>query len=256
VIIDCALGRTSLGVFDRSGEAWRMTEYHAIDHRADARGESAWLDATRKALPALRVKVGRAAVTLVYPAGLLLLKHVKLPPLDAGQREKIIRFEAAQGIPVPLGEVIWGYTEVSSEESGTLVCAAKRQGVDALCQAAEQAGLRVAQLTPAPLAVLRAARSAALPANGPHAILCSDNHGATLILRSGKSTRVRATPLAIEAAAPPETVAARLAAELARTIAHFCGGGAGEAPKELFVAGAHATKPVAEALAARRTPRD
>lgn len=252
-IVDCAFGRTSMGVFIHAGGRLQLLDYATVAHRPESTREAEWLAETGAAFAPLRRALGGVPVTLVFPAGLVLTKYARLPAVAPAKREKILRFEATQGIPLPLDEVVWDAAPLESGAAATeaVICAAKRQQVEALCEAAEGAGLSVRHLVPAPLAAAAAAEGS-LPAKGPQAVISASRHALSVALRTGEGWRVRSGPLPLPADATAGEVAARLGAEFTRTVLHFQTGRAAETPRELFITGAFAAdQAVLTELAAR-----
>ncbi len=251
-IVDCAFGRTSMGVFAHAAGRLQLLDFAAVTHRPDSAREADWLAETRTALASFRRALGATPVTLVFPAGLVLTKYARLPAVEHAKRAKILRFEAAQGIPLPLDEVVWDAVPLGDGDSATeaIICAAKRGSVEALCTAAEEAGLSIRQLVPAPLAA--AAAGALLTAKGPHVVISASRHAVSIALRSGDSWHARSGPLGLPVDAPAAEIAARLGAELTRTLVHFQTTGAVEMPCEIHVCGAIlADQAVITELAAR-----
>lgn len=252
-IVDCAFGRTSMGVFVQAGGRLQLLDYAAVAHRPESTREAEWLAETGTALASFRRALAGTPVTLVFPAGLVLTKYARLPAVDPTKREKILRFEATQGIPLPLQEVVWDAVPLGSGATApeAVICAARRQQVEALCDAAGNAGLSVRQLVPAPLAAA-AAGDTSLPAKGPQAVISASRHGLSIALRTGDVWHVRSGPLDLPAGTPAAEIAARLGAEFTRTVLHFQATGTAATSQELFVTGAIAAdQAVLTELAAR-----
>ncbi len=119
--------------------------------------DAQWLENISVAVRSLRKRTkNRGPVTLLLPAQLCLTKFIKLPRVEATQREKILRFEAAQNIPYAIEDVVWDSVAVNetATESEALLVAAKCDSLDALCLAVQSAGFEPRRVLPAMLATL------------------------------------------------------------------------------------------------------
>lgn len=259
-IIDCGASRTALGIFSRSGGRLRL-ENCAVERLPPATvGEDPWLKQTAAALRALRARVkptGR--VVLVLPPHLTLAKHIRTPRVSAAKRDKIIRFEAAQGIPYNLAEVAWD-TTVAGEgatDVDLLLAAVKLDAVNALGTAAAEAGFEATVMMPAPVATLAAARLAQAGVAQPALILNLGARSTTLLQVETGRFAARTLSLGGNSVTPPqadaaETFATRLAQEVTRTVLHFSRqGGPGKPAVIRLTGGAARLAGLPEALAAR-----
>lgn len=162
-IIDCGASRTALGIFGLSGGRLRLENWAVEWFPVPASGEDAWLRQTSAAFAALRSRVDPVGrVVLVLPPHLTLTKHIRTPRVSPAKRDKIVRFEAAQGIPYNLAEVSWG-TAVAHEgpaDMDLLLAAAKLEAVNALARAAAEAGFEPAAMLPTALTTLAGCRLA------------------------------------------------------------------------------------------------
>jgi len=254
VVVDCAFGRTALGVFTQAGGRLQLRDYASVAHGEDATNEAAWLGETRAALQKMRAHATGVPVVLVLPASLALTKYARLPAVDAVKRGKILRFEAAQGIPLPLGEVVWDAVAADTAGAATeaVICAAKSQPIEALCDAAEAAGMRIRHLVPATLTLGTAAEAAGVLAAEPQALLSASAHAVVVTLCHAGAARARSSAPGQLAGATATELAARLGAELTRTVAHFQKTGGAESPREIHVTGALFSAPAVAAELARR----
>jgi len=252
-VVDCAFGRTTLGVFARTGGRLQLLDYLTVVHSETGASEAIWQGETRAALKKIRQACADLPVVLVLPATLTLTKYVRLPAVEAAKQAKILRFEAAQAIPLPLNEVVWGSAPLVSEGSSpeAVVCAAKHQLIEALCTAAEDAGLQVRQLFPATHALGAAADLAGPGTVTAQAFISAGEHSTVVALRHDGISRARAGSSALDRSTDASETAVRLSAELARTIAHFQKSDSAPPPREVHVTGVFAGTAVAGELSAR-----
>jgi len=253
LILDFGAGRTALGAFRRQGPRLVFDHYAAEILPVHAGSEDHWLEHTTAALTVLRGKVKQAGpVVLVLPAHLALTKLIRTPRVEPAKREKVIRFEAEQGIPYALADVVWDHTVAAERDLDleVLLAAAKREAVEPLCAAVQAAGFEPALILPSPLATLAAFRLVHDQAKEPALILNLGARSTTLLHVEG--TRFAARTLALggqsitqqlaenqdcdpeEAEAiklsersgsltadAMETLALRLAQEITRSVLHF-----------------------------------
>jgi len=145
LVVDCGTTRVLGGLFT-SDAAGRLTlERFGVERLPRReRTEEAWLAETGAALLAL---ARRASLTgscvLGLPGHLTFSRVVKLPPVSARQRRKIIRFEARQGIPAALAGVVWTHASPASRGNGPeeVLTAVQRSVIEALGARLRAAGL-------------------------------------------------------------------------------------------------------------------
>jgi hypothetical protein len=154
------------------------------------------------------------------------------------QREKILRFEAAQNIPYAIEEVIWDSVAVNETETEAeaLLAAAKRDSLDALCLAVQLADFEPGRVLPTTFATLAGFRL--ISRNGGENFL-GVNLGAqsTTLVLMGKSGRfaLRTFALGLDENADPapagtetqprvekrEPFSTRLLQEVSQSLLHF-----------------------------------
>jgi type IV pilus assembly protein PilM len=91
----------------------------------------------------------------------VLMRGVKLPPVDAAQIEKMIGFEAQQIIPFPLDEMAWDYQMVPSRDGTSeeaFIVAVKKEILEPDCIAIAECKLNVQYVDAGPLALYNAYR--------------------------------------------------------------------------------------------------
>lgn len=178
-------------------------------------------------------------VTLLLPPELLLVRHLRLPAA-ARVRAQVARFEAARVLPLPLGQVAWGYHQ-APETDGTaeaLLFAARLSAVEELCLAAESAGLRVVSAWPATLATLTGFHSLRqADASEPQLLVTPGARATEIIQLEGARSAVRVVLAAADPALAPTERAAAVAAEVARTLRSFQEAGFAAPRSEASLAG-------------------
>lgn len=107
-------------------------------------------------LKSWNLKSGKVACVL--PAHTVFTRVVPLdvPGGISGQVDAVARFEAQQNIPFPLEEVVWDYVVMGELPSGAVnmvFLAVKTDLLESLCSAISLAGLQIASVTTAPIAL-------------------------------------------------------------------------------------------------------
>lgn len=162
-VIDCGASHVAGGIFARTGGRIRLEQFACESFVVEPGREEEWPQAAAAALAAVAAQLKyRGPVTLVPPGHLVLTKFIKTPRVDAAKREKVIKFEAQQNIPYALTDVVWAHavTGESDLDLDVMLCAAKLEALDALCAAAEAAGLTPRWLIPGVQTLQGAADSA------------------------------------------------------------------------------------------------
>jgi type IV pilus assembly protein PilM len=236
MILDCGASRTALGIFSQQGGRIRLDNYAVEIFPAPPVGERDWLEQTQAAFVALRRRVKASGpVSLVLPAHLALLKGIRTPRVPSAQRAKVVQFEAEQGIPYALADVVWDHVIAAEDGQGAdgLLAAAKLDVVGPLCEAAGAAGFAPRMIVPSPFATL-AAFQVVRSSDEPVLVLNVGVRSTTLLLVEG--TRFAARTLAVgsqtvalpdaggsggEDTGPAAALATRLAQEVTRSVLHF-----------------------------------
>jgi type IV pilus assembly protein PilM len=270
-VVDCGASRTALGVFRGAGTKIRLGKY-AAESLGPAMGDAdAWLENTRAAFQALRVRVKPAGpLVLVLPPHLVLTKFLKIPRVGPAKRERVIRFEASQYIPYALDEVAWESTVAG--ECGTelevMLAVAKLEVVEPLCDAAQAAGFEPRIVLPSPLATLAGFRLVQADQSQTVLVLNIGARSTTLLLVESKRFMARTfspggNGLTRQIAADNdcnvvEALATRLAQEITRSVLYFRRQSDMEPPSCVHLTGGAARLAgLAEALAVKlRVPVD
>ncbi len=252
-IIDCGASRTALGTFSLHTGGLRCDHLAAeIFPSAPGAGDR-WLDNTTAALRALGAKAtSRGPAVLVLPPHAVLLKHVKVPRVEAAKRDRIVRFEVEQNIPYAINEVIWDTVVSGEHEAGEdlLLAAAKLGILTPLCAAARSAGFEVRGILPSVLAT-RAAEELARPTSDDRLLLLNlGARSATLLQVDGPRFAARSWALGPNAGTADESEAraTRLAQETTRSLLHFERQNGLSGPTRLLLAGGAARNPELAAL--------
>jgi len=228
IILECGADRVAVGVF--SGSPRRLC-LHAFDSEAldcveDEGDVAKWLAATGAALRPLAARTGiRGGVLVVTPAHLTLTKAIRIPRVGPAQREKILRFEAAQHIPYAPADVAWDSVVIgeTAGECEVLLAAAKRAVLDPLCALLLEAGFEPRTILPAPFATLAGFRLLRPDTEGKNPVLCLNfgSRSTTLLLFESSRFAMRILALGTGDVAPLETTRAKLPQEIARSLLHF-----------------------------------
>ncbi len=165
-------------------------------------------------------------VTVVLPPHLVLTKLIRVPRIEPAKRARIIAFEAEQGIPYALNDVVWDSVVAAEHDSDleVLLTAAKLEAVESLCATVQAAGFKPRLILPSPLATLAAFRLVHDASSEPALILNLGARSTTLLQMVGARfvTRTMAlggqSRLVTDAA---ETLATRLAQEVTRSMLFF-----------------------------------
>ena len=106
----------------------------------------------------VRLKIGSEKVVLSLPGHSTFNRLIKLPPVEAGKLEEVVRYEAQSQIPFPIDEVIWDYQFVErayspGEEKEVILFAIKKEIVEQFLANIADLGLNVDAIQFAPVAL-------------------------------------------------------------------------------------------------------
>ena len=252
-IVDCGASRTALGVFKPEGSRLQCVHFAVVQFPVRAAVEDSWLENTAAALRSLNADQQWAGpVVLVLPAHLTLTKQIKTPRVSPAKREKVIHFEAEQAIPYALADVVWDRV-ISGEgetEQEVMLVAAKRDIIEQLCAVTHAARFTPQRILPSSLATLAGFRLAQPMQSQPVLVLNLGARSTTLLQIEGNRFMARTLALggagitqqlavnqdcdtdeaeqiklsersADLVADAMETLAARLAQEISRSVMHF-----------------------------------
>ncbi len=265
MIVDLGASRTALGRFSLNQGRLRLEQLAVEALPGHPGGGAGWLEQTRTALSVLRTRAGtRDPVVLVLPPHLTLTKLIKTPRVEPARRAKVLRFEAEQGIPFALADVVWDTVAAAEHESELelLLAAARREALEELCTAVRTAGFEPRLVLPSALATLAAFRLVQGAPTEPVLVLNLGARSTTLLQVTGQRFTARSLALGTgnircDQAEPPdraalEALATRLAQEITRSVLHFRRQGSSESPARVCLTGGGARLGgLGEVLAAR-----
>jgi type IV pilus assembly protein PilM len=106
----------------------------------------------------VRLKIGSEKVVLSLPGHSTFNRLIKLPPVQEGKLEEVVRYEAQSQIPFPIDEVIWDYQFVErdyapGEEKEVILFAIKKEIVEQFLSNIADIGLNVEAIQFAPVAL-------------------------------------------------------------------------------------------------------
>ncbi len=102
-----------------------------------------------------QARVGRARVACGLPGSDCAVKIAVLPPAKPAELAQVVRFEAETQIPLPLGELVWGYTLAAAPDGRrhAVIVGVRQSTVDARLAVLQESGLTPDLVQPASLAV-------------------------------------------------------------------------------------------------------
>jgi type IV pilus assembly protein PilM len=150
--VDCGASHVAIGLFARESDGpLRLARFSTEFLPPSESGDEEWAAGVGALLAALgRRERLHGACILGVPGHLTFTKLIKVPRLPARQRRKIIRFEAQQGVPYTLEEVVWCHAPVAESEIGWEVAltAARRSLMETLCAKIREAGFYPVAIVP------------------------------------------------------------------------------------------------------------
>ncbi|RXK55840.1 hypothetical protein ESB00_08140 [Oleiharenicola lentus] len=222
-VLFCDADRASLGVFRRKGTSLECLQFNSValprSSGEDAASPTAeWV----AALSSLRLgAAAEAPLILLLPPHVTLVKHLRLPRVDARKRAKLVEFEAAQKLPCSLSEVTWD-TTLAGEDGATqqlMLAAVRNAALMPWCEAVAAAGFRLEQVVPFPLALLARSRLAHAFKPEPELVLHGESRAATLLLVNTEGFALRSWLMATDHDRAANTT--QLVQEVARSVLHL-----------------------------------
>lgn len=218
-VVDAGAGHVAGGVFSAGAGGKLVIEEFALETRSsDPSLEPAWMERTAQALAGMaKQRKLRGPAALAVPGHLTLTKFIRTPAVAPAQREKVIRFEAAQAIPYPIAAVAWDHLVVAgdAQEIEIMLTAVKRDVMENLCAAAESAGFPVKRAAGACLALYRAF-GFNYPGITVPVLVVDIGARSTNLLVAGPSGRFFARTIALAGNAITTAVAEELSLDFAR----------------------------------------
>lgn len=138
-----------------------LTQVGVMPYEGTDSGEPVNLDSEiRHSLAELKVrlKIGSERVVLSLPGHSTFNRLIKLPPVEEGKLQEVVRYEAQSQIPFPIDEVIWDYQFVErayapGEEKEVILFAIKKEIVEQFLANIHDLGLNVEAIQFAPVAL-------------------------------------------------------------------------------------------------------
>ena len=198
--VDIGAGHIACGIFSAGATGRLVLHQFALEaHSSDPTHEARWAVEVAQSLGAVasREKFG-GACTLAVPGHLALTKFIKIPSIAAAKRGKIVAFEAAENIPYPLEEVVWDHLVVADDgfDLEVMLTAAKFDGMQSLCAAADAAGFTPERAMPAGLALRHAFRYNYPDIHGSVIVANVGARSTTLLFLDGERFYIRTLALA------------------------------------------------------------
>ncbi|MEO6876055.1 MAG: pilus assembly protein PilM [Opitutaceae bacterium] len=160
LVVDAGASHVAGGIFAPvSGGRLLLQEFALEQCTSDPSLEPGWLERTAEALAEVASRPHlRGPASLAVPGHLTLTKFIKTPVIAEAKRDQVIRFEAAQAIPYPLEAVTWDHRIVAGDglDLEIMLTAVKREVMENLCAAAEEAGFPVKRAASSCLTLYRA----------------------------------------------------------------------------------------------------
>lgn len=244
--VDCGASHVVCGVFASNGSARITLRQFAFQALPAAAPEAAWAAGVAKAAGAFQpARKFRGGCALAIAGRFALAKFVRIPDVETAKRARIIRFEAQQAIPYPLGEVVWDWLAAGEDgpNSDVMLAAVKLGLMESLGAALHGAGLAPSRAVPACLA-LRRAFAHNYPDAPRSALIADIGARSTELLFIEQPKRFFARTLALghnagePGAADASAFAGRLHLEITRSLMHLRRPGGAERPDCIYLAGA------------------
>ena len=147
LVIDAGAGHVAAAIFAPGAGGRLVLEDFALETTpADPSLDAGWVARTGESLA--RFSAGRkfrGPAVLAVPGHITLTKFITTPAVMPSLREQVIRFEAAQSLPLPLETVAWDHLVVADgdEDTEVMLTAVKLDVLENLCAAVEAPGFSV-----------------------------------------------------------------------------------------------------------------
>jgi type IV pilus assembly protein PilM len=202
VTLNIGSQRVSLAHFSSAkGGRLILLKYEFYELTGDPAADSARLPQIKLAVGALVDSLGVAKSNVIYSLSghSAFTRFINTPALDEENVEKLIAFEAQQNIPFPLNEVAWDYHRIASEgadgEAEYALVAIKKDSLDELTEAVEEAPLRVKGVDVAPMVLYNAFRFAYPNSEGCALLIDVGARTTNLIYIEGERVFTRSIPV-------------------------------------------------------------
>jgi len=163
VALNIGSQRISMGVFKSSKNGGLILEkYDSYSILADPAAEMARLPQIRVAVSKLadKLKVGKAKVRYAISGQSVFTRFIKLPPIEDGNIDQLVAFEAQQHVPFPIDEVVWDWQllEGGGIEKEVALVAIKGDALNDINDVISETGLGTSEVDASPMALYNALR--------------------------------------------------------------------------------------------------
>ncbi len=154
--------RISMGEFTSAKGGLVLKSYGATSILADPAAEAARVPQVQLAIKELAkgLKVGSQKAAYSLSGQSVIIRFVKLPPLDDENVDELVRFEAQQNVPFPIDEVIWDWESLKGGgiETEVILVAIKSDSLNDLNETVSETGLGTRLVDAAPTALYNSLR--------------------------------------------------------------------------------------------------
>jgi type IV pilus assembly protein PilM len=165
-ILSLNLGNQTIGLAEfKPGDTGGLvlSSYKTRELLADPAADATRLAQTKLVVDELVHEAGvkKLGVNYAVSAQSVFTRFVKLPSVGEEQVESIVAFEAAQNVPYPIDDVVWGYQLVDSGDPSqveVVIVAIKSDLLDDINSSVEDASLKTNLVDVAPMALYNAYR--------------------------------------------------------------------------------------------------
>jgi type IV pilus assembly protein PilM len=165
-IISLDLGSQSIGLADFRVQPQGgivLQDYLRRQVLAEPSGEAMrepqMAEVLREMLDELQIRSGNVNYSITGQS--VFVRFLKLPPVDEEKIQRIISFEAQQGVPCPIDDVVWDYHLIGGgcdEQLQIVLVAIKADLLEAINRVVEESGLKTSIVDAAPMARYNAFR--------------------------------------------------------------------------------------------------
>ncbi|MDD5269782.1 MAG: type IV pilus assembly protein PilM [Candidatus Omnitrophica bacterium] len=158
--IDIGAGSVKLVELEKTSEGVQLLRAKFFDltqHPDQEKREALVREGVEGLLKTEKIKSGNAAISLSGQS--VFIRFLKLPKIQKGKVDKIIKYEAQQQVPFPLDKITWDHQIFHSgagPEEDVLFVAAKKELVEATLLNFSRTGLNVESVDVSPLSLLNA----------------------------------------------------------------------------------------------------
>lgn len=158
--IDIGAGSVKLVELEKTSEGVQLLRAKFFDltqHSDQEKREALVKEGLEGLLRTEKIRSGKTAISLSGQA--VFIRFLKLPKIQKGKVDKIIKYEAQQQVPFPLDKIIWDHQIFHSgagPEEDVLFVAAKKELVESTLANFSRTGLDIELVDVSPLSLLNA----------------------------------------------------------------------------------------------------